>query len=363
MKPLRILHLTNDLSDRGNGIINAALDIATSQRYAGHAVAFAAGGGGYEPFLKEHGIQHYTLDQTRSVRNLPLALLRLRAIIAGFEPDILHAHMRTGLVLARLLRPLYQRPVVAHLHNVAEPESRWMRLADRVIVVSVSVGRTMQSHGIPRHKIRAVLNGMLNTRRIPRLSEVRPHPLMHPAILTVAGMYLHKGIAELLMAFATIAEEFTEAHLYLVGDGPDRALFEAQADTLPCRARIHFEGFQPQPQAYMRSADVFVLASRRDSFGLVLIEAREAGCAIVASDVDGIPEALNGGTAGMLVPPQNAQALAEALRQMLRDPSLRDAWGRRASENLAGFSVERMASEVTEVYRELLPEAVGGFSA
>jgi hypothetical protein len=56
MKPLRILHLTNDLSDRGNGIINAALDIATSQRYAGHAVAFAAGGGGYEPFLKEHGI-------------------------------------------------------------------------------------------------------------------------------------------------------------------------------------------------------------------------------------------------------------------------------------------------------------------
>jgi glycosyltransferase involved in cell wall biosynthesis len=249
------------------------------------------------------------------------------------------------------------------LHNVAEPESRWMRLADRVIVVSASVGRTMESQGIPRHKIRAVLNGMLNTRRIPRLSQVRPHPLMHPAILTVAGMYLHKGIAELLIAFATIAEEFTEAHLYLVGDGPDRALFEAQADTLPCRARIHFEGFQPRPQAYMRSADVFVLASRRDSFGLVLIEAREAGCAIVASDVDGIPEALNGGTAGMLVPPQNAQALAEALRQMLRDPSLRDAWSRRASEDLAGFSVERMASEVTEVYRELLPEAVGGFSA
>jgi glycosyltransferase involved in cell wall biosynthesis len=113
----------------------------------------------------------------------------------------------------------------------------------------------------------------------------------------------------------------------------------------------------------MRSADVFVLASRRDSFGLVLLEAREAECAIVASDVDGIPEALNGGTAGMLVPPQNAQALAEALRQMLRDPNLRDAWRRRASENLAGFSVERMASEVTEVYRELLPEAVGGFSA
>ena len=109
------------------------------------------------------------------------------------------------------------------------------------------------------------------------------------------------------------------AHLYLVGDGPERELFERQARRSRWSDRIHFEGFQTVPQAYMLSADVFVLASRRESFGLVLIEARQAGCAIVATNVDGVAEALDGGRAGMLVPPRNVPSLAVALTRMLRN--------------------------------------------
>ena len=108
------------------------------------------------------------------------------------------------------------------------------------------------------------------------------------------------------------------------------------------------------PQAYMLSADVFVLASRRESFGLVLIEAREAGCAIIATDVDGVAEALDGGGAGVLVAQGDVRALADALRQMLSNGDERVRWQKRAKAGIAMFHVDRMAREMKAVYDELV---------
>ena len=99
----------------------------------------------------------------------------------------------------------------------------------------------------------------------------------------------------------------------MVGNGPEMELFQEQARTSNYNSRIHFEGFQASPQSYMRAADIFVLASRRESFGLVLVEARQAGCAIIASDVDGIPEALDHGAAGILFPPSDIPQLTKEL--------------------------------------------------
>jgi glycosyltransferase involved in cell wall biosynthesis len=99
---------------------------------------------------------------------------------------------------------------------------------------------------------------------------------------------------------------------------------------------------------------VFVLASRRESFGLVLIEAREAGCAIVATDVDGVAEALDGGRAGLLIPARNVRALAGALCQLLGSEDERSAWQSRAQEGIAMYRVQYMASEVRDVYDELV---------
>ncbi len=112
----------------------------------------------------------------------------------------------------------------------------------------------------------------------------------------------------------------------------------------------------------MLSADIFVLASRRDSFGLVLAEAREAGCAIIASDVDGIPEALDHGAAGILVPPQNPPELARALSLLLHDPDLRRSWAARAHTGLDRFTVSRMSAQCLEIYRDLLSGRSGRHS-
>jgi glycosyltransferase involved in cell wall biosynthesis len=166
-------------------------------------------------------------------------------------------------------------------------------------------------------------------------------------------MYRRKGIAELIEAFAQIALDFPEAHLYLVGNGPDRAIFETQAQITPVSDRIHFEGFQPEPQRYLKATDIFVLASLREPFGLVLSEAREVGCAIIATEVDGIPEALDGGQAGLLVPPGDSHTLATALSQLLSNPEMLHRWKHQAQQNLESLTVAHVSEETLKVYREL----------
>jgi glycosyltransferase involved in cell wall biosynthesis len=169
-------------------------------------------------------------------------------------------------------------------------------------------------------------------------------------------MYRRKGISELIAAFEGVASRYREAHLYLVGNGPDRPAFEGLARRSAASSRIHFEGFQKEPQRYMLAADVFVLASHREPFGLVLTEAREARCAIVASDVDGIPEALDGGNAGLLVPPKDVASLEAALVRLLSDPEEKAKWQRLATQNLRMYSVNRVAQETEFVYRQLLQD-------
>jgi glycosyltransferase involved in cell wall biosynthesis len=351
---MRILHILNDLSDKGNGIVNVTVDLACEQVAQGHQVAIAAGGGEFIELVESRGVRFYALNQRRQIANFLRAILQFRKICRQFQPDIVHAHMRSGLLVAWAATRTRRVPLVAHLHNVHDRESNLMRIADRVIAVSASVRDTMAERGIPLAKMRVVVNAPLNSPRTPAIDSLPPRALQRPAILTVAGMNHRKGIAELLEAFDLVAAGDPAPHLYLVGDGTERSLFENIAARSPFADRIHFEGYQSQPQAYMLGADIFVLASRRDSNPLVLMEARQAGCVIVATNVDGIPEALDGGEAGLLVPAQDPTALAASIRTLLHDEPLRRTLAARARQGCEHFSCRRMATEVEAIYSELL---------
>jgi glycosyltransferase involved in cell wall biosynthesis len=349
---MHILHILNDIRKLGNGIINIAVDLACSQAESGCTVAIASAGGEYEALLAQSGVKHFYLDQRRKPITLIKAARDCQAMIQTFQPDIVHAHMMTGVVLARLLKMKFDYALVSTVHNEFQHSAILMGLADRVIAVSHAVMESMQRRGIPAQKLRVVSNGTLGS---PRQQPVAsPVTLHRPAIATVAGMYRRKGIAELITAFEQVALDHTTAHLYLIGDGPDRAIFEAQAEKSAVSDRIHFEGFQPEPQGYLQSTDIFVLASHQEPFGLVLSEAREAGCAIVASQVDGIPEALDGGRAGILVPPANPAALAEAIAQLLQNYDWLNTWKCLAQENLEWLSIKRVNNETLAVYSELI---------
>ncbi len=353
---MRVLHIVNDLTDRGNGIVNTAVDLAMEQVRQGLVIAVASAGGPYQSLMERAGVVHFALDPAQNPVKMLRSVRRLHEQMRDFKPDVVHAHMRTGLLLAWLLKPFHQYVLVGHFHNVHDRKSLIMGLADKVIAVSESVAASMSRAGIRRRKIRVVLNRTIGSRRVPALDSVEPAVLLRPSIVTVCGMNRRKGVDQIIRAFELIHDDLPHAHLYLVGDGPDRREFELQAKRSRCFERIHFEGCQAVPQAYMLSADVFVLASRRESFGLVLIEARKAGCAIVATDVDGVAEALDAGSAGILVQKNDIAALASALLIVLKDPAEKAKWQMRAKEHIADFSIDRMAAEISTVYEDLLCE-------
>jgi glycosyltransferase involved in cell wall biosynthesis len=353
---MRILHILNHVQEIGNGIVNVAIDLACLQAKAGHDVAIAALSGEYTTLLNAYGAKHFVLDQTRTPSNLLKAANRYRQIIRDFQPDIVHAHMMTGIVLAKLLKGTVRYGLVSTVHNEFQRSAILMGWADRVIAVSEAVATSMHQRGVPLEKLRVVLNGTLGSPRTRPLAEYQPASLQHPAITTVAGMYQRKGIAELIDAFSQIAPQFPDAHLYLVGEGPDRPTFETQARKTCVGDRIHFEGFQPKPQSYLLATDIFVLVSHKDPSPLVISEAREAGCAIVASHVDGIPEGLDGGEAGLLVPPMNSKSLATVLTTLLTASNTLHTWKQKAQQNLNRFMATRVSEETLMVYSELMPD-------
>jgi len=353
---MRIIHLANHADNVGNGIINVMVDLACMQRSAGHEVIVASGSSGFAELLGAHGVEHRLLRQRRRPVTIIKAARQFRALIREVEPDIVHAHMMTGAVLARVLRWNDRYRLVTTVHNSFQRSAIVMAVGDRVIAVSDAVKQEMERRGVPADRLRVVLNGPLGSPRKSAAASREPAPLHRPAIVTVAGLYERKGIAGLIRAFSALALELPDLpHLYIVGDGPDADRFRALAASLPCCNRIHFEGFQPYPEDYLRSAEIFVLASYAEPFGLVITEAREAGAAIIASDVGGIPEALDGGTAGILVPPGDSVALTEALCRLLESRDELNRWRDRASRNIQFFHVDRLCRETLTVYRELLP--------
>ena len=262
--------------------------------------------------------------------------------------------MMTGAILGRVARYGATWRLVTTVHNEWQRSAIAMGVGDRVIAVSAAVAEQMARRGISASKIDVVRNGPLNSPRRSSDESASVVALARPAILTVAGLYQRKGIGDLIAAFEQLAPEHETAALYIVGDGPDRSALEARVRASAFSARIHFTGFQADPSPFYRAADIFVLASHSEPFGLVLAEAREAGCAIVASNVGGIPEVLDDGRAGILVPPCRPEILAEALSGLLGDPDEMAHWRHAAGQGLAWLDARRVASETVEVYRRAL---------
>src|SRR5262249_24246338 len=153
-----------------------------------------------------------------------------------------------------------------------------------------------------------------------------PRHLGSPAILFVGGQHPRKGIPDLLAAFETVYREHPCARLYLVGDGPYLHTYKNLAQSMACGSAVTFLGPQNDPFPFLLGADIFVLPSHADPAPLVLSEAREAGCAIVATNVDGIPELLEQGKAGILVPARSSAKLAEVLCALVADAEALQKW-------------------------------------
>jgi glycosyltransferase involved in cell wall biosynthesis len=353
-----IVHLVPHFAKDGNGVVYAATDLACAQSDAGYSVACIGNRGGpLEDVLRRRSVAAYVVETfgPGPLANLR-SLVRLFSLLKALQPKVVHAHTIPTALMAKLLQPLLGYSLVASAHNGPRLKNFLLCVGDRVICVSAAVAEGMKRLHISESKLRVVKNGPLGS---PRRAEVSASlsevAISKPAIVTLAGLHSHKGVADLIEAFAIARKSIPDLSLYILGEGPERSFLQTLAARLNCDDRIHFEGFINDPRPYLAHADVFVAPSRREAFGLALAEAREAGCAVIGTNVGGIPEVLEGGRSGILVAPRDPAGISQVLVHLFTNQELLQCWRKRAAANLLWLRIDRVSRETMEIYSEMLP--------
>lgn len=354
---MRVMQLLNH-TNRLNGHVHAAVDLACAQAKLGHSVAVASGGGDFDALLAANKVEAMVVSHERRPATLVRGLGVLYRLVRDWRADVVHAHMMTSAILAWPVCKLLGIPLVTTVHNEFQRSSILMGLGTRVIAVSGAVGQSMQKRGISKSRLKVILNGTIGSARFEGKDRT-PRRLDFPAIVFVGGQHPRKGLPDLFAAFNALYKKHPGARLYIVGDGPCLDTYTNLVSSLECASAVNFMGAQDDPFPFLLGADVFVLPSHADPAPLVLSEAREAGCAIVATDVDGIPELLEYGKAGILVPARDPARLSEVLCLLVQNSETLREWRKKSQFNIDYLRIERVARQTLEVYADAFREVRG----
>ena len=284
----------------------------------------------------------FDLDPT-----VPARLLRRR-------PDVLHTHLVHADLLALPAGAAARVPLrVSTKHGfnefrsnklVARADRTAARFAHRQIAISAGLADYLAAtEGFDRSSFTVVHYGI-------DPGEPPPPPPAEPRLLSVGRLIPIKGLEVLLRAFATARREVPELTLELAGAGPLEAELRAAApEAVTFLGRV-----SPVAPLYERNA-IVVVPSRGEGFGMVALEAAERGRAAIVSDVGGLPEIVDDGKTGLVVPPGDAEALARAIIELARDPERVRALGSAARQRaVESFSAEAEADAVADLYRSEL---------
>jgi L-malate glycosyltransferase len=231
-----------------------------------------------------------------------------------------------------------------------------LRLCDRVVCNSRAAAERLIAAGLPASRAEVIANGL----PAECFASARPALPRQPGILRV-GMIARmnsraKNHGDLLRACARLQGRFPGLELLLAGDGPLRPELEREAASLGIAARVLFLGDRRDIPSILASMDVSVMPSGSESLSNAILESMAAGLPVVATRVGGNPELVADGL-GLLVPPNDDEALAAALARLLEDEALRTAFGQNARRVASqDFTSERMRIRHQELYRELLAQ-------
>jgi glycosyltransferase involved in cell wall biosynthesis len=334
----------------------------------GHQVVVSCRGGGEVARRMAECGAHVSPVRPGAALDLPRALRFVRWLRRERPDALLLTSWRGGAWGAWAARRAGVPRVVVRLGIVRVPRRwdavRWFRRrVDAVIVNAPEIAEAWhrQAPWFPRDRIRVVLNGIdgMSPDRAEAAGRLRREVGADAGTLLIgaAGHVTHrKGFDVLLDAFARAG--LADARVVLVGDGPELARLRARARELGIAERVHWLGRRDDVADVLAGCGVFVLSSRNEGMANVMLEAMAAGTPVIASDVSGVRTALgadaDGSSPGWIVPPEDADALAIALRELatlLRDGPA--AVRARADAALARvrerFGVERMVDEVEAV--------------
>jgi glycosyltransferase involved in cell wall biosynthesis len=329
------------------------------------------------------GVYPHVIPEIVTVFRLTLrdakALVKLYALMRRQRPHIVHTHTAKAGFLGRLAARLAGVPIIVHtfhghvLHGYYGPIKNWLLrrveqllagISDRLVTVSEQVKVELVAHGVARaEKITVIplgfdLDPFLNSpvqrgefRREMGLSdEVR-------LVGIVGRLFPIKNHRLFLDAAATVAAQEQTARFVIVGDGALRTALEQQAQLLGIRDRVLFTGWRRDLPGIYADLDVLAVSSDNEGTPVSAIEAMAAGCPVVATRVGGLPDLVSDQRTGRLVPRRNADALASAILDLLRNPEESRALARNAMEEVRNrFAVTRLTGDIDHLYSQLLQE-------
>ncbi len=366
----------------GGGAEQVIQDLALGFAARGHEVmvVFLEGTDDIVPDLEEEGIRcERLLPRTQLAASAladfnPSCVLGYRRLISQFEPDVLHAHVpRPTLWVSLAYRMLRRRPALVYTeHNVQDVYPRWARwvygvflpVTQGIVCVSDAAAKSFAARWPRAQGPTRVWNGIdpERTRPSPHADELRADLGVDPGtplLCNVANIGYRKGHDVLVEAMAQLRAQADPLRCWVAGglehepsmvQSVQNAIAEHQLGDV-----VHLLGRRRDVADLLHAADVFVLSSRQEGFPITILEAMAAGKPIVATDVGGCAEAVVHGETGLIVPPEDPSALAEALASLLADPELARKMGAAGRERVEQeFTVDRMVEQHLAIYEELL---------
>lgn len=356
---MKVLHVISRMEPGGaESLVKEMVGRGAEQ---GWDSALASGGGALARELQMSHPEVTQMDVPAARRN-PVSVLSsaraLRRAVATFRPDVILAHNVGSSVIARAsLLGMRRAPVVTLFHGVAAEDLRTSaamlsRASDHVVACSGALRDKLVDHGLARTPSTVIPNAISPVAAVDR-GVAREELGLSPHVgvaLCLARMAEQKRHDLLLRAWAQVAGDPV---LLLAGGGPLRSQLEALARELGIADRVRFLGVRRDVPALLAAADVTVLASDWEGLPISLLESMAAGVPVVATDVDGVGEAMADG-GGRLVPRRNPEALAKALQELLTEAELRKELGRQAQEQVVRrHAPETMMAAYGRLFDEL----------
>ncbi|MGH7744720.1 MAG: glycosyltransferase [Candidatus Dormibacteria bacterium] len=346
--------------------------IACRLAQRGHHITVAPlrGGGPLEEPLRKAGIQIVPFPKRRRIFSFQgiFQMMRMAWFIRREKFDVVHAHDLWSNLMAVPAARLACAPVIlvsqrnlAHIPWYTPFRRKVVRflyaLSDGVIVNSDAIRELLvkEFHVAP-NLVHVLHNGVdlerfVNTRGDRR--EILPSiPSNGKWILHIANLNSEvKGHAVLIEAARIISAAFADVHFIFVGDGSLRARLEDQVHEAKLESCVHFVGRRSDVADLLSCGDLFVFPSLAEGLPNALLEAAAAGLAIVATTIGGIPEIIENNLNGILIPPGDSQALANASLRLLKDREISERFGRAAQQTMqAKFGFEQLADALTRLY-------------
>ncbi len=279
--------------------------------------------------------------------------------VKELEPDIIDFHYRWAPDYTRAVKKLSRRfPVVFTFHNdfgegtgligaVSKINDMLFQRflqhhAAKIVCISDYVQERLRRRGIAKEKLATIRNGI-------ELDHTGNPGHDGAYLLYIGRLVKTKGVQHLIQAHAAAGVPLP---LKICGEGPQRDRLQALSEELD--SDVEFLGWvsERRKKELLRACTAFVLPSIFESFGIVLLEAMRAACPIIATDVGGIPEVVNG--AAVLVEPQSPQQLADAITQICSDREARETLSRRASDRIQQFTWDKICGDTLQLYREVI---------